>query len=317
MTQSLSKAHDHFFKDLMKDNRVAQEFFKTHLPQDLQSVMQWESLKLESNEYINRLGSESLTDVVFSVLLEDDKLAYLTLIVDHQSSPHPLMPFRSENYRYGMIDNYIKEHPNTKTVPLVIPIVLYHGARPWKYEKENLHSYVNAPQELVEKYAFKPFIFIDLNKVEDGQLTQFLYAGVMQLALKRIFAKNISPYLSEMMVLVRSLDQKNDWEIVEAVLKYLINAAEVTSDELFRVIQTELPVETGEKIMTVAEQLIAKGEQRGEQRGEKRGLQQGMEIKEKQIAKNLLASGLSIDFVAKNTDLGIDLLQKLQEEVKH
>jgi len=36
-----------------------------------------------------------------------------------------------------------------------------------------------------------------------------------------------------------------------------------------------------------------------------------MEIKEKQIAKNLLASGLSIDFVAKNTDLGIDLLQKL------
>jgi len=312
MTQSPSKVHDRFFKNLMKDNRVAKEFFQTHLPQDLQAAIQWNSLKLEANDHVNRFGREAITDVVFSVLFED-KLAYLTLIVDHQSSPHPLMPFRSEHYRYGIIDNYIKEHPETKTVPLVIPIVLYHGPQPWVYEKENLHSYVDAPPALVEKYAFKPFIFVDLKKVEDAQLMQFLYAGVMQLSLKRIFEKNILPYLSDIMRLVRSLDQKNDWEIVESVLKYLINSGEVALDELLRIIQTELPLETGEKIMTVAEQLIAKGEQRGMQQG----MRQGMHIKEVQIAQNLLSNGFDIETVSKNTGLDVELLKKLKEGIKH
>lgn len=131
----------------------------------------------------------------------------------------------------------------------------------------------------------------------------------MQLALKRIFEKNLLHYLSSIMTLIRSLDQKKDWEIVETVLKYLINEGEVSSDELFRVIQTELPPETGDKIMTVAEQLIARGEQKG--------IQQGMSLREKEIAKNFLASGLEVDFVAKNTGLDIEFLKKLKEETQH
>lgn len=67
------------------------------------------------------------------------------------------------------------------------------------------------------------------------------------------------------------LDQQNDWEIIETVLKYVINANNVTPDDLLKVVQTELPFETEEKIMTTAEQLIAQGVQQGMQQGEQQG----------------------------------------------
>lgn len=106
--------------------------------------------------------------------------------------------------------------------------------------------------------------------------------------------------------MTQSPSKVDDWEVIEIVVRYLINCGEVTPDDFIEVLQAELPPETGEKIMTVAEQLIAKGRQQG--------MQQGMQ----QVAKNLLTNGFDLQTVAKNTGLDLALLRQLRDdETKH
>jgi hypothetical protein len=52
---------------------------------------------------------------------------------------------------------------------------------------------VDAPKEWVEAYFLKPFTLIDLNKIEDEELKQRSWAGVMELTLKYIFARDMLP----------------------------------------------------------------------------------------------------------------------------
>lgn len=74
----------------------------------------------------------------------------------------PMIAFRAENYRHNLIADHVSQHKNTKKIPLVLSFVLYHGTTPWKYDTD-IRSLVDAPRHLVEKYAFRPFVLIDVN----------------------------------------------------------------------------------------------------------------------------------------------------------
>lgn len=305
--QHITKAHDHFFKMTMKDLRVAREFLQMHLPQDLQQGIQWESLEPQPTAHVNRSRNESISDVAFRVLI-DDKEAYLHLMVDHQSTPDILMPFRAENYRYNLIDAYVKQHPGTKTIPLVIPIVLYHGAVSWSHSMD-ITDLVDAPKAFVHAYAFKPFIFVDLNRIEDADLRQNLRAGVMQLALKHIFAKNILPHVETIMILLRQLEQGEEHDLVDTVLKYLLDRGEMQEDDFFNLLKTTLSSDVEGRIMTVSEQLIARGMQQGVQQG----MQQGRRLASLDTARILLHKGMSIANIVEVTGLSVGEIRKLQE----
>jgi predicted transposase YdaD len=83
-------------------------------------------------------------------------------------------------------------------------------------------------------------------------------------------------------------------------------AREELWDELQETFQ---PILGDNYMMSIADSLREEGMQQG--------MQQGMHIKEVQIAKNLLGSGLDVGFVAQTTGLDVALLQKLKEETKH
>src|SRR5829696_8531223 len=124
-------SHDHFFKKVMMDTRVAREFFETHLPTDLLRIMDLSQMQLISGSFIDDLHKETIADILFTTTIQDH-LTYLHLIVEHQSTPDELMPFRILKYTCNIIDKHIKGTKN-KTIPLIIPIVVYHGKDPWSY----------------------------------------------------------------------------------------------------------------------------------------------------------------------------------------
>ena len=77
-----------------------------------------------------------------------------------------------------------------------------------------------------------------------------------------------------------------------------------------------------EGFVSIADALRAEGIKQGMQEGRLQGMKQGKQQGRqegmlqgiRQTAKNLLASGLAIDFVAKNTGLDIELLKKLRDK---
>jgi predicted transposase/invertase (TIGR01784 family) len=92
----ISKAHDHFFRRMMSDKRVAREFFAAHLPADVLALVDFNQLALQASSYINDIMKESIADMLFKTQIAGHE-AYIYLLVDHQSSLDELMPFRVLN----------------------------------------------------------------------------------------------------------------------------------------------------------------------------------------------------------------------------
>jgi predicted transposase/invertase (TIGR01784 family) len=96
-SSSISQAHDKFFRMAMADKRTSREFFETHLPPDIRCLIDLNQIELEPGSYINDLRQESITDMLFSTEINGHR-AYLHLLIEHQSRPDALMPFRILKY---------------------------------------------------------------------------------------------------------------------------------------------------------------------------------------------------------------------------
>jgi predicted transposase/invertase (TIGR01784 family) len=127
----VAQAHDRFFKMAMMEKEVAREFFEKHLPGDLLSVVDLNKLEVQPGSYIDEHRQESIADMLFKTTIEKHE-AYLYLVVDHQSKPDELMPFRVLKYICNIIAKHLKETGNKK-IPLVLPLVVYHGRQLWQY----------------------------------------------------------------------------------------------------------------------------------------------------------------------------------------
>jgi predicted transposase/invertase (TIGR01784 family) len=311
--QHISHAHDRFFKMAMSDKRVAREFFDAHLPEEIRQVVELDQLELQPTSYIDDMRQETINDMLFKAQISGHD-AYLYLIVDHQSSPDWLMPFRVLKYTVNIIDQHLKDKTN-KQLPFIFPLVIYHGEDVWNHSTD-INDLVSAPRALVDQYFLKPFSLIDLNQIEDAELKKRAWLGIMELTLKHIFAKDIQPYLADIAGLMKLIGEEGR-VFTEAALIYILDRGEIQNKEaFFRVINTTLSTETGEKIMTIAEQLrmeaMEKGLEQGRQEGIEEGLEKGIEKKAIEIAHNLLVANTNIGLIAQVTGLSIEQIEALR-----
>src|SRR5215207_8333646 len=103
--KNISNAHDQFFRTAMSNKRVAREFLLKYLPEDLTRDINFDILELKNRSFINDLRNESMVDVLFQTVLKD-KETYIYLLLEHQSTPDELMPFRLLKYLCNIIDDH-------------------------------------------------------------------------------------------------------------------------------------------------------------------------------------------------------------------
>lgn len=274
MSQIVSP-HDSLFKSAMADIRVAREFFETYLPEDIRRVIDLNHLELSPNSYLDEHLKNSASDVLYKTTIHQ-KPAYLFLL-EHQSSPDKLMPFRLLKYMVRIWDDHLKQtnaKKNNKPLPLIIPTVFYHGHRPYTYSRD-MRDLVAAPHELVEKYLFTPFQLVDTQTIPDEALRKQHWFGTMAFFMKHVFARDFLPYLKEALGILRKLEQVKGSNFVVSLLHYVVTTAEIDAEALIETVKEGLSTSTGEKIMTPAEQLIERGKQYGMQQGIQQGKVEG------------------------------------------
>ena len=175
-------------------------------------------------------------------------------------------------------------------------MVVYHGTKPWTYST-NINDLIYAPKNLVDAYFLKPFTLIDLNKIDDETIKRKTWAGVMELTLKHIFKRDMLPYLSGIVSILKKLEY-TDKIFVENVLVYILDRGELNKEKLTCLIKNEFSEDIGDKIMTVSEQIRAEG------------IKEGMII----IAKRLLSEKVDEIFISKITKLSLDQIKALKEK---
>ena len=299
-SEVITNPHDQFFCSSMADKRVAQEFLKTHLPREICDLIDFNELVLQPRNQVNAVRVESIVDVLFKTRIAE-KEAYIYLLLEHQSTPDALMSFRVIQYTVNAINYHLKHH-NTTKIPLIYPLVVYNG-KPYQFTKD-IKDLVDAPRELVDRYFLKPFQLLDLSQIDDEVIKQNTWSGIMEFALKHIFARDMLPFLRDIAPILKIIDQNNGRDYIGVVLQYILERAELSDQAaFFELINTNVSHETGEKIMSIAQKLRTEGKLEGK-------------LEEKiNTAKKMLTEGIDPVFVSKITELTLSQIKKLQHDL--
>lgn len=321
MKNIINTPHDKFFRRALSDARVAKAFFQQHLPASIQSLVDLDSLQLQKESFVDQHLKLAITDMLFSANFQD-KPGYLYLLTEHWSTPKKLIPFILLKYQLAIMEQHLKTFGGS-TLPIVYPLVFYANASAYPYSMDVFNLFEDT--ELARQVFLQPAQLVDVSQIPDETLKQETWQGIMTLCMKHVFARDILPFLADMIDLFRTAEQNNGSEYVQAALTYLFATGEVSDSQAFiDTIQNQLSPETGASIMTIAQQFEAKGEARGEARGEAKGREIGLvegeargeargEIKAKKlIAQKLLQQDLSIESIAQITGLNVQEVSGLK-----
>ncbi len=163
--EKIYSLHDRFFRAAMSEPRVAKAFFEHHLPEEILKIIDLDTLRLEKEIYVNSKLKLVMTDIVFSVNYAKNP-GLLYLLPEHRSSFTRWQAFILLVYMVMILDYHHKKFKNQKHLPLIYPIVFYHGGviYPGSTDLSNLFQ---DSQGIMPPISCQPFQLIDLNTIPD------------------------------------------------------------------------------------------------------------------------------------------------------
>ena len=312
MGRKIYGPHDKFFRAAMEHRPVAIDFFNHYLPDKVRQLLDVNSLQLTRHSYIDNELQESISDLVFSCQLAD-RPAYLTLLIEHQSSPDRMLPFRVHHYLFGMLYGHRKQYPD-RQLPAVYTLVFYHGeVTPYPYSLD-IRDCFDDPQQLMRTVLYQPLPLIDINQLSDDALKQQQWVGPLARALKYIRERDMAPYAMDILgALPWPMEHTEAIELLELLLNYLLHVGNIEDIDGFIAAGAErLSGPVRSEIMTFAEKLEQRGIEKGIRKGRQEGLQEGM----KTVVLNMLKEGAEVPFIAKVTGLSAAEIEHLQTPKK-
>jgi hypothetical protein len=109
---------------------------------------------------------------------------YIYVVMEHQSKADPQMTYRMLEYMVRIWAKLRADHPGQKKLPLIIPLVVHHGARAWSAPRR-LHELVEGLAEHPELGRFVPnfeLLIDDLTIATNAELMARPLAPVAQVA---------------------------------------------------------------------------------------------------------------------------------------
>ena len=302
--------HDSIFKKSMENPIVAREFLETYLPEEIKSIVDIDSLKLEKESYIEDSLKNSMSDVLFSVKFNNRK-GYLYTLLEHQSKPDEMMGFRLFKYMLNICERHMALHKEDRQLPLVYPVVLYNGKEKYNVSRDLWSMFQE--KELAKKFWNDEHRVINLHEIPDEKIREKAWLGIMQFFLKHIFEKNLMGRWRQVSDLLPEIAKEDTGhEYIKAMLYYTLpNIEKEDKMELKELLTTKLDLDQGEKIMTsLAQGWFSEGEAKGRIEGKAEGALTAIE----NIAINMLRQKIDLDQISGFTGLSREDLIKLQIE---
>jgi hypothetical protein len=334
-TDNITNPHDKFFRETFSRQEVARDFVKYHLPPDVVTLLDPDSLEISKDSFIDPALEEHFSDLLYRIELNDGQPLYIYLLFDHKSYVDPLVAFQLLRYMVRIWELSLKQQseqrkpqPRRQKTPLrlppIFPLVVYHGLDKWTVSTEfsGLFDLPIALQPYVPNYRYW---LADLSVIKDDELKGYVILKVGLLLLKYIQRDELGERLPEILDLLRALTYKQTaLEYLETILRYIASGSnKVTPEVLQEKIQElfeqgEIPImpsiteiwweegrQEGESIGLIKGQEIGliKGQEIGLIKGQEIGLVKGRqeaqaeaERKIKQIARRNIRQTLAIRF---------------------
>ena len=168
-------------------------------------------------------------------------------------------------------------------LPMIIPLVVYHGKREWKVGLRLADLFTITDRELLKYLPDFSYLLYDLGDYPDEQIAGIPALKLALLLLKYIYYPQLLQKLVQLLVLLS--DHPNWAEKLEATIVYILYATDIEPDELISVTSEAISSQGGAFAMSTAQKLIEQGMQKGLQEGLQKGLQKACKKACKKDAK--------------------------------
>ncbi|QSQ25868.1 Rpn family recombination-promoting nuclease/putative transposase [Pyxidicoccus parkwayensis] len=302
----MSGPHDTFVRHTFDHPENAAAELRAVLPEHVVSQVDWPSLRVESGNVVDSDLRETESDLLFSARLRGGHPLLLYVLLEHQSSVDRWMALRMLRYVVRLLERWRKHHLDGITLPLVIPLVMYHGPDgAWTAPRrvEDLFAFPEAGREqwrtLVPRFEY---LLDDLTTEREEALKTRPGPPMARLAwlvLRYGRSKELARRLPEWVVLFAQVQSGPSGENHLAVLmRYLLlmgdQAAHAAAGAVLISVVGEQRAE--EMMRSYGEELIEKGRQEGLASGLERGLARGViRGRAESILRLLTARGLPVD----------------------
>jgi predicted transposase/invertase (TIGR01784 family) len=257
--------HDTLFHHVFSQPEHAAPHLRSLLPPELVARIDWSTLTPAPERQVEVPELRNLfVDVLFSVQI-DGREGYLYLLLEHQSSPDALMPFRVLRYIVSIWTKYLLDNPEAQRLPAIIPIVVHHGEGRWR-KPVRFAELVDLDSEalaVVDRYlpGFE-LLLDDLAVLSPEQLRarKLSAMGTLTLfALQR--ARESSDILSELRSWLAAMRQvlaaPNGIATLAPLIHYLTEVTETKPAEMARFFRAQLGPKGQRTMATTADQLRA------------------------------------------------------------
>ena len=271
--EDIHHPHDKLFKAGFSDPAHAGAFLRSQLPEVLSSRIAWEALHLEPGSYVDSQFRESESDLLFCAPFGENA-GLLYLLFEHQRSRDPWMGLRLLRYMVRIWEAWLRDHPDAKRLPVILPIVLAQNEGRWGIATR-FRDLLDIPPGMEEVLGadvpdFR-FRLIELSEMPFEKI-----AGTPEgILILRVLKADVSGELLGRNVWDEDLLARVSTDAFELVLRYLLSR-DIDMATFRRNVESIQQAEVRNTTMTLAEQIRQEGRHEGISQGRDEGISQGL-----------------------------------------
>lgn len=192
--------HDAVFKTFLSHAETARDFMRIHLPPALLAICDLSTLRLASGSFVEEDLRPYYSDVLYSLKTAKGD-GYVHVLIEHQSSADKQMAFRLMRYAIAAMQRHLDA--GHSRLPLVIPVLFYHGKRsPYPFSTCWLDLF-NDEEQAAALYN-GPFPLVDVTVIPDDEIMQHRSMAALTLLQKHIRQRDLNSLLEQLVTLMLS-----------------------------------------------------------------------------------------------------------------
>ncbi|MEW6351446.1 MAG: Rpn family recombination-promoting nuclease/putative transposase [Thermodesulfobacteriota bacterium] len=244
------------FKELFARMEVARDFALKVLPSHVSTLLQTGSFRLRKDSFVDTNLKEHFSDLLYEVDFREEGRGFLYLLFEHKSYLSTDVAYQLLRYKMRIWEH--ASRASGGSLPPIFAVVLYHGTARWTVPL-NFASLYQGPESVRLGLLDFNYHLVDLSAYSDEELKMWGMAALGALLLKHIFRDDLVERLTDILGLLRSMNERTALEFLELTLRYVGSAAERVTPANFRQALQEALAERGDPRMNnrLIDQLIA------------------------------------------------------------
>ncbi len=207
------KDHDDFVRGLFKFTEFVYKILQYSIPNDLKPFIDFSTLRKSSETHVDEVLNITYSDTVYTADLNESsipksirrrrklpKFRFSFLWEFKSSIPNRPVDFQMDDYVKSL---QMDDLNNGLPPSVVIPILIYHGPKRWRFKRLRDYFANYLPQTILDYIPYPKYIIIDLQAMSDADIAAALDLGELRAAFialkhahdKEFFQNNLSEIL--------------------------------------------------------------------------------------------------------------------------